>query len=73
MRVKGERVKVEKALLKQGQIWRCHIWWLIYRIVFLLVYVKVFGVYRRVTKKAGFVWGVDRKALRGKRRLALDG
>ena len=40
--VKGEGVKVEIALLKQGQIWRCHIWWLIYGIVFLLVYVKVF-------------------------------
>ena len=24
--VKGERVKVEIALLEQGQIWRCHIW-----------------------------------------------
>ena len=69
--VVGGGSKVEIVLPWQGQIWRCHIWWLIYRIVFLLVYVKVFGVYRRVTKKAGFVWGVDRKALRGKRRGRL--
>ena len=54
-----------------GKYGGCHIWRLIYRIVFLLVYVKVFGVYRRVIKKAGFVWGVDRKALRGKRRGRL--